>query len=349
MDTVRMGMIGSGYMGRSYAECLKRYCTGGKLTAVYGGSRAPKLAADYDAAHAARLEELLGRQDVDAVLVASPHSAHLGQVTQAAKAGKHVLVEKPMALNTAECDAMIRACRDAGVVLSVIQTVRFRGSVARGKRLIAEGRIGAVRMIELHTLFEWVPVTSKNWTQDEAEGGLVLDQGAHNFDFLRWFAGAEALRVFGRVRNFGNIEHPFPTALAQVEFRNGILASTWMSFELPKPGVANSAFRALVVGETGMLDIDSYGKLQAALDGKAWQLMWEQPVIDYVNKPLAPERLEAFYTQVQDFIDSVRQGRPPAVTGEDGRAAIELIDAVRRSSATGLAVELPPGRAPAHE
>src|SRR3954454_16301399 len=76
-DVVRVGMIGSGYMGRSYAECLKRYCQGGRLTAVFGGSRAPKLAADYEAAHAASLEELLARDDVDAVLVTSPHTAHL--------------------------------------------------------------------------------------------------------------------------------------------------------------------------------------------------------------------------------------------------------------------------------
>jgi predicted dehydrogenase len=113
-----------------------------------------------------------------------------------------------------------------------------------------------------------------------------------------------------------------------------------MSFELPKPGIEHTQFRALVVGETGMLDIDSYGKLSAALDGKAWELIWEQPPIDYVHRPLAPERLEAFYTQVQDFIDAVRLGRPPAVTGEDGRAAVALIDAVRRSSATGQAVEV---------
>jgi myo-inositol 2-dehydrogenase/D-chiro-inositol 1-dehydrogenase len=341
VENVRIGLIGSGYMGRSYAECLKRYTTHGQLTAVTGGTRAPQLAADYAAAYVASLEDLLARKDVDAVLVASPHSAHVAQVTQAARAGKHVLVEKPMALNPAECDAMIAACRTAGVTLSVIQTVRFRGTVARAKRLITEGRIGAVRMIELHTLFEWVPLTSKNWTHEEAEGGLILDQGAHNFDFLRWFAGSEAARVFGRVQKYGECAWPSPTAMAQVEFRNGVLAHTWMSFELPKPGVANSAFRALVVGATGMLDIDGYGKLNAALDGKEWALVWEQPAIDYINKPLAPERLEAFYTQVQDFIDSVRDHRPPAVTGADGRAAVELIEACRRSSASGRAVELP--------
>jgi predicted dehydrogenase len=341
MDTVRIGIIGSGYMGRSYAECLHRHTTHGKLAAITGGSRAAGLAADYGAAFVKDLGELLERRDVDAVLIATPHSAHLEQVTQAARAGKHVLVEKPMGLNTAECSSMIAACRTAGVTLSVIQTVRFRGTVARGKRMIQDGRIGNVRMIDLRTVFEWVPCGSKNWTQEEAEGGLILDQGAHNFDFLRWYAGSEAKTVFGRVKAFGDCAWPMPTAMAQVEFQNGVLAHTWMSFELPKPGLANSAFRALVVGEKGMLDIDGYGKLSAALDGKDWELVWEQPTIDYVNRPLAPERLEAFYTQVQDFIDSVRLGRPPAVTGEDGRAAVELIDSCRRSSATGQAVTMP--------
>src|SRR5947199_5875201 len=99
MDTVRIGLVGSGYMGRSYAECLKRYTTHGRLTAVTGGSRAPQLAADYGAAYVEGLEELLAREDVDAVLVATPHSAHAPAVTRAAAAGKHVLVEKPMALD----------------------------------------------------------------------------------------------------------------------------------------------------------------------------------------------------------------------------------------------------------
>jgi predicted dehydrogenase len=287
------------------------------------------------------MAKLLARPDVDAVLIASPHSVHLAQVVQAAKANKHVLVEKPMALNAAECDTMIAACRGAGVTLSVIQTVRFRGTVARAKKMIQEGRIGAVRMIDLRTLFEWVPVGSKSWTQEEAEGGLILDQGAHNFDFMRWFAGSEGVRVFGQVKAFGDCAWPKPTAMAQVHFANGVLANTWMSFELPRPGIADSSFRAIVVGEKGMLDIDGYGKLSAALDGKDWDLVWEQPTIDYVNRPLAPERLEAFYTQVQDFIDSVRLQRPPAVTGEDGRAAVALIDACRRSSASGQAVSLP--------
>jgi predicted dehydrogenase len=346
MDTVRIGLIGSGYMGKSYAECLARYTTHGALAAIAGGSRAATLAAAYQTRAWPSVAALLADGGVDAVLISSPHSAHLGQVVDAAKAGKHVLVEKPMGLNAGECDRMIAACRQAGVVLSVIQTNRFRGSIARAKKLIDEGRIGKVRMIQLRTLFEWVPISGttdgdhKHWTEDPREGGLVLDQGAHNFDFLRSFAGAEGRRVFGRVTTYAPGKYPLPTAMAQVEFANGVLAQSWMSFELPVPGIQHHQFRALVVGEKGMIDVDPYGKLQAALDGKDWELVWEQPRIDYINKPLAPERLEAFYTQVQDFIDAVRLRRPPAVTGEDGRAAIALIDALRRSSDSGQAVEV---------
>jgi UDP-N-acetyl-2-amino-2-deoxyglucuronate dehydrogenase len=340
MDTVRVGIVGSGFMGRSYAECLKRYVTGGQLTAVCGGKRGPALAQDYEVAFVPDIAALLKRPDVDAVLVATPHSLHLDQVRAAAAAGKHVLVEKPMALNAAECDRMIAACRAASVTLSVIQTCRFRGTVARAKRMVDEGKIGRVRMIELRTLFEWVPITGQTWSEQEAEGGLILDQGAHNFDMMRWFAGSEAAWVFGRVVNFSGSTYPAPTAMVQVDFQNGVLAHTWMSFELPKPGLERSAFRGLVVGETGMLDMDGYGQLHAALDGQPWKQVWEQPAIDYINKPLAPERLEAFYTQVQDFCDSIRQGRPPAVTGEDGRAVIGLIDAARQSSQSGQAVKM---------
>jgi predicted dehydrogenase len=346
MATVRIGLVGSGYMGRTYAECIKRYTKNGCISGVAGGSRAPKLAKDYEARAFDSIEALLADRNTDAVLISSPHSAHLKQVIDSAKAGKHVLVEKPMGLNAGECDQMIDACKKAGVVLSVIQTNRFRGSIARAKKLVDQGRIGRVRVLQVRTVFEWCPIDGttdgdhKHWTEDPAEGGLVLDQGAHNFDFLRWFAGAPPKWVFGRVKQYAPGKYPFPTATAEVEFANGVLAQSWMSFELPKPGIANHQFRALIVGETGMLDTDPYGKLLGALDGKPWEQIWEQPTIDYINKPLAPERLEAFFTQVQDFIDAIHDRRPPAVTGEDGRAAIALIDAVRKSSTTGQAVQM---------
>ena len=125
LENIGIGLIGSGYMGRTYAEGISKYNEGGRLVAVYGGSRAPGLAEDYGIDVEPTLESMLSRSDVDALLVASPHQAHAEQVLAAADRGKHVLVEKPMGTNVADCDAMIGACDAAGVTLSVIQTLWY--------------------------------------------------------------------------------------------------------------------------------------------------------------------------------------------------------------------------------
>jgi myo-inositol 2-dehydrogenase/D-chiro-inositol 1-dehydrogenase len=338
--SVRVAVIGSGFMGRTYAECLKRYVKDGELAAVHGGRRAAQLASDYEVSPIETYEEVLGRRDIDAVLIATPQGFHLEQVSQAAHAGKHVLVEKPMGLNREQCAGMVRACRDAGVTLSVIQTWRFRGTVARGKQLISEGRLGELRMIQLRTMFPSITVSGKAWIEETDSGGMILDQGSHNFDFLRFYSGSEARHVFGRIHDYERNSYPFPSAMAQIEFENGVMAQTWMTFELPQPGIPNHAFRAFVVGSKGMLDIDGYGQINVALDGKPWELYWQQPAIDFQREPLAASRLEAFFTQVQDWVDSIRDRRPPSVTGEDGMAAIALIDAVRESNKTGQAIAM---------
>src|SRR5689334_3481438 len=102
-DELRIGIIGSGYMGRTYAECVTRYVKRARLAAVAGGSRAAGLAGDYGVEAEPNVEALLERKEVDAVIITSPQSAHAEQSMLAAKHGKHVLVEKPMATSSAEC------------------------------------------------------------------------------------------------------------------------------------------------------------------------------------------------------------------------------------------------------
>jgi predicted dehydrogenase len=95
----------------------------------------------------------------------------------------------------------------------------------------------------------------------------------------------------------------------------------------------------LVVGETGSIDVDAYGKVQLGKDGE-WQTVWEQPPIDYINRPLDPVRLEAFFSQTQAFVDDVLDGRPDTVSGADGRAAVALVMAAWESSRSGQLVKL---------
>ena len=184
VEELRIAILGSGYMGRTYAECISKFNQRGKLVAIAGGRRAPGLADDYDVDYEATYEQVLERNDVDAILVATPHADHLGHVVQAAAHGKHVLVEKPMATSVADCTAMIEACRNASVMLEVIQTLRFRGTPARAKQMIDEGKVGAIRMIRGQALFSDYISDDKPWAKLPQHGGAFLDMGVHNFDIL---------------------------------------------------------------------------------------------------------------------------------------------------------------------
>jgi predicted dehydrogenase len=335
-----MAILGSGYMGRSYAECITKFNTRARLAAVSGGTRAPGLASDYGLDYAPTYAELLARPDVDAVLIATPHADHRDQVIQAAEHGKHVLVEKPMATTLADCDAMLEACRRAGVRLEVIQTLRFRGTPARAKQLIDEGRIGAVRMIRGQSLVRDYAIAAGAWPALPEHGGAFLDMGVHNFDIMRFWSGSEARRIFAHITTYGDSGYPWLSAMVQIVFANGVVAQQWTSHETPAQSLTDSQHRYVVVGATGALEIDGYGKLLLSTPDRT-EVIWEQPTFDFVNRPLDPIRLEAFYTQTQAFVDDVLDGRAPAVSGAEGRAAVEIVEAAQRSSQSGQAIELP--------
>src|SRR5690242_16006674 len=112
--TVRFGIIGSGYISRGYAAGLRiGQVPDGELVAIAGGRRAPALAEEFQAQVEPTVEALIARDDIDAVIIGSPHSAHLEQTLAAAQTHKHVYTEKPMAVSLEECDRMIEACRAA--------------------------------------------------------------------------------------------------------------------------------------------------------------------------------------------------------------------------------------------
>jgi len=339
MAELRIGIVGSGYMGRTHAECITKHVGRARLVAVAGGRRAPGLARDYGVDCEPSYEALLHRPDVEAVLIATPHADHCGQVIAAAASGKHVLVEKPMATSVADCTRMIEACEAAGVHLEVIQTQRFRGAMWRTRKLIADGEIGAVRMLQGRSLFTGYVVDASPWAGEEAHGGAFLDTGVHFFDLMRFLTGEDPDTLCSTVRTFGGSPYAGLNAMTQLSFPSGMMAQHWMSYQIPEPSLPNSEHRYVVVGERGMIDVDAYGKVQLARDGR-WSTVWEQPPIDYVNRPLDPVRLEAFFTQTQAFVDNVLDGRPPTVSGAEGRAAVALVEAAWQSSRSGLPVSL---------
>ena len=341
MSEMGIGIIGSGFMGHTYAECLTHYTEGARLCAVSGGSRAPTLAHEYRVDHVPTVDELVKQDDLHAVIITTPEMVHKDQTIIAALAGKHVLVEKPMAPDVIQCQEMIEACERASVTLMVIQSQRFRGVHWRARKLIDDGLIG-----EIFQLRHWglqPHLKALNLVQrspfylDPTGGGLFMGFTVHSYDLMRWLVDSEARLVFAHLTTHEDI--PDLSVMAQVIFDNDIVGQLWWSLEMPGVTLPNSSFRTQIVGTQGILDLDGYGKLNLGT-GEGWKLVWEQPRLDPSN-PKDPVRLESFTAMIQEFIDSIREGRQPSVTGTDGRAAVELCQATLSSARTSQPVLLP--------
>ena len=340
--SVGFGLIGSGFMAHTYAQSLAKHVPDGHLVAIAEGTRAPALAAEYGVDVMPDAAALLARDDVQAALICTPHSTHRALTEAAARAGKHVYIEKPMAVTLADCDAMIAACRDAGVLLDVNHVTRHRASPVAAKRLIDDGRIGELRIVRiLSSVIEYVPA-DHGWAHKAGEGGAWLDMGVHLFDALRWFTGSEVEVIFANVRDFAGDPHQRRTSLAEVVLRNGVIVQMLISFEVPPPGLGSQS-QWTFIGSEGIVESDSYGKVRLGR-GDGWEEIYEMPPFALNADVYSPIRLAAFAEQTQQFAQAVQAGfaaAGPGFHGADGRAAVEAVEAGLRSSDSGQAVRLP--------
>lgn len=333
-----IGIVGSGFMGRTWAQ-VARSGDGTPVRAVAGGRRAVALAQDFDIDLEPSVDALLSREDVDIVVITSPPNAHRDQTAAAAAAGKHVLVEKPMARDSAECRAMVEACERAGTQLAVVSQHRFRNSPMAAKRLIDDGAIGEVRMVRVTGLDAWwdMSETQDEWKLDHQQMRCYADWGAHGCDVLRWFVGSEPTVAYAQYHTFSDSPPPGQSVMATYRFANDVMASVWMSYEVPEPRLG-SALQLLVCGSRGMVDVDAYGAVRLGTDG-GWTTVYEQPPFDPLD-PTSAGRLEAYRRELDDLARAVETGQPPLVNGREGLATQRMLDAVESCAATGLPVSL---------
>jgi len=346
---IGFGILGSGNMARVYGDALATQVTGGRLRAVAMGSRAPALATEFEVEHEPTAERLAARPDVDVVVIATPHSTHLPLALEVAAAGKHVYLEKPMALDVAECDRIIAACRAAGVQLTIAKQTRHMEMSMRAKAYVDEGRIGEILFLRPMSVtpgagFANVP---QSWPSDPREGDAFLDWGSHACDALRWFTGADAVRVYADYENFTGLPLESPTAMVQFRMSSKAIAQVLLCYEIGPSGFGtrrNNQYQ--IVGTEGSIfwDLDRVELQTGARDELVWELpSWTLP--DF--KPRDPRRIGNTARQIDDFIATLRAGAPPKITGEDGRAAIEMTQAAKLSAQTGRAVDLPLTGSPA--
>jgi len=335
-----VGLIGSGFMGATFARTVTTMVDGLRLAGVAGGTRAPGLAAEYGVPCFPSYEDLVASADVDLVCVGTPHACHGEQALAAARAGKHVLIDKPMACTVEDCDAILDACQSSGVKCSVNFTQRNRIGFAKGKELIDSGRMG--RVLEIRT-YQIVPDgmhAVPKWQMDRENIGLLFGHGIHNIDGVRALTGQEIRSVFAKCRTLTGapVEGTSDVLLTMAD---GGVHYVFCSFEVHKPGFPRSQVCARIVCENGLIDMDPYDETRVSYDGGEWETLAVQPPIDWAGGGfLDPNRLESYAGLIQDLVDAIRDDRQPNVTGWDGRQAVAAALAAYESSRTGKEILL---------
>jgi predicted dehydrogenase len=339
MDKVRIGIIGSGFMGRTNAEAVTRYLKNAELVAIAGGSRAAALAAQYGVAAEPSVGALVARDDIDAVLISTPHVEHAWQAVAAAEHGKHILLDKPMATSVAECDRILAATRKAGVKIMIMFGQRFRVCNMEARRLVREGAIGNVKMVSELILASGGLKALPPWQSRPENIGPFIGHAVHNIDRIRWITGKEITSVSAQIQRDPATGNELST-MALLSLTGGAMATIWESWDIPSPVFPRSESGARIVGATGCLDLDAYGELRLGQNG-SWQVVATQPTIDWAGQGmLAPARMESYQLQHQEFVNSILENRTPSITGEDGRAAVAVAEAAYRSAAESRTVRL---------
>jgi predicted dehydrogenase len=328
MAPVRICMIGAGRVGKNHSRALARV-PGGKIVALVDPV-AETLAATGDEfgieARFASLEEALDKVAFDAVIITTPTFTHRELALTAAAHGKHVFLEKPMALNLAECDAIIEGTRRAGVVLQIGFMRRFSPEFVAAMQRIEAGEIGRPMMIKSTTNGPGLPPA---WARDlRTSNGMLAEVNSHDWDSIRWLMGSNYERVYTEVANFKgaalgvDTPHFYDNAVVNMRFDSGALGTI--------AGICPCGYgydaRVEIIGEKGILQIGQLqGQAIVACTDRDHGLV--TPVIRTWGERFA----WGYIYELEHFVDCIRTGKPSRATGEDGRWAVAGVLAATRS------------------
>ena len=343
----QFGIIGCGMIARFHARAIKD--TGGELATCYDHipQAAENIAKEFGCKACESLDVLLADPNVKIVTIGTPSGAHAEAAIAAARAGRHVIVEKPLEITLERCDAIIDACDKAGVTLSTIFPSRFHDSSVKIKNAITANRFGRLTMGD--AIVKWYRTQgyydSGAWrgTWELDGGGALMNQAIHSVDLLTWLMGPiveiraqAALLAHERIA----VED---TAVATVQFANGalgVIEATTAAY----PGYLK---RVEIHGEAGSAVLEEE-------DIVKWDFAESIPD-DAAIREAMTNRLSGgggaadpaaighhgHARQFADVIDAINSGRKPLIDGQEGRRSVEIILAIYKAAETGQAVQLP--------
>jgi len=339
-DSIGFGVIGCGMIGPTHAEAIVAIA-GARLVCCcdLDEEKAKTLAEKHGGDYTTSMGELLTRDDIQAVSICTPSGMHSDHAIKAAEAGKHILCEKPLDITLRAIDEMIQAAAENSVKLAAVFQNRTNPDSIKVREAVRDGKLGKLvlgdcyqKFFRAHTYY-----ASSGWraTWELDGGGCLMNQGVHGIDLIQWVMGKVA-RVNAHCRRLTRNIAVEDSGVALVEYVNGALGVLEGTTSI-SPGTGT---RLEISGNDGTIILDN-GKIVT------WDIEGEESVqAEAEGRGTAsdPTALSTIGHQahVEDLCAAIREDRPPAISGEEARHAVEIIKAIYLSSREGGAtVELP--------
>ncbi|MNO23936.1 putative 4,5-dihydroxyphthalate dehydrogenase [compost metagenome] len=322
----RVVMIGAGGISRNHLDAIRQLGPE-RLTTVAvadpDGVRGRDVAAQYGLAYYPSYQEMIVREKPDIAIIALPHHLHEECAVFCAAKGCHLLLEKPMAISSASCDAILAAVREAGIALMVGHTQHYLPANRQAKTLIESGRLGKLVAIHDTRHKAYFEEERPRWflEKEKAGGGILMNLGAHSIDKIQWLTGRRVTKVkavLSYEAPIGNVEG---SGVVLAETEGGIGAVIVQSgYE----GVAKDETELIFTG--GMARLISRQGLWISSDGE-----YEPVEGDDAQGAESP-----FALQLHDLLDAIEHRSEPECSGEYAKSVIAVLEAVYRSQATGV-------------
>ena len=308
----RVALFGSGFIQKIHAQAVLDHPQGELVAATNWREeslrklgetfRIPRITTSwYDLVHA---------DDIEAVVISTPNALHAEQAIACLHGGKHVLVEKPMAMTVAECDAIIAAARDSGKSLMVAHCWRFHPSVIEVRDVVARGELGEIVKTHGYGIHkEWGP---SGWFTQRAlaGGGALIDMGVHAIDTVRFVLGdPEPVRVCASIGTHYGTYDVDDDGVLLISWSNGtnsVVESGWWQQHLGG-----------LEADTELYGTKGYTRIFPS----------QEPSPDYEHAPQS-----MYSAQMAEFLDAIADGRQPSPSGEDGRIVMQVVESAYRSA-----------------
>jgi len=342
---IKWGVIGSGGIARrrTISEGISK-AGNAKLTAVFDIDEQAnsEVAKKFDAVQATSIKDLLD-SDIDAVYIATPAYLHAEQVLTCAKAGKHILCEKPLGMTTAEAEEMIEVCKQGAVKLGCAFMMRFVAQHREALKFIKEGKLGKPTYARAQ-LSCWYPPIEGAWRQDPATGGggSLIDMGGHCIDLLEMFLG-KVVKVSCFVNNTVHDYKSEDSATVMLFFENGALGTVDTFFCIPDNSSKNvlelygSKGSILANGTIGQ---GPAGQMTAFLEQGSEDYDAQQARTNAQGMKIEPEPVNTYQAEIEEFSQAIIDDREPLISGELGLRSQKILTACYESSKSAMVVEI---------